>query len=157
VIIAISNIVEIYINEWIHKRTTSECTRWVLPLSFSEFVHKCKPIQGTSTYAQMFNHKHAIQPPCAFRLSAFRDRGVPGPTSECRRVPQPRWVEREGEHEGGRARRPQASACLVLVPARPTFSKRALVLPFIGVRKGSRCTMGGVAECYVSSGGELAP
>jgi hypothetical protein len=35
--------------------------------------------------------------------------------------------------------------------------KRALVLPFIGVRRGSRCTMGGVAECYVSSGGELAP
>jgi hypothetical protein len=29
-------------------------------------------------------------------LSAFRDRGVPEPTSECRRVPQPRWVEREG-------------------------------------------------------------
>jgi hypothetical protein len=28
---------------------------------------------------------------------------------------------------------------------------------FIGVRRGSRCTMGGVAECYVSSGGELAP
>jgi hypothetical protein len=51
----------------------------------------------------------------------------------------------------------QASACLVLVPARPTLSKRALVLPFIGVRRGSRCTMGGVAECYVSSGGELAP
>jgi hypothetical protein len=34
-------------------------------------------------------------------LSAFRDRGVPGPTSECRRVPQPRWVEREGKREGG--------------------------------------------------------
>jgi hypothetical protein len=46
---------------------------------------------------------------------------------------------------------------LVLVPARPTLSKRALVLPFIGVRRGSRCTMGGVAECYVSSGGVLAP
>jgi hypothetical protein len=127
-------------------------------------------------------------------LSAFRDRGSLGPTSECRRVPQPRWVEREGEREGGRARRPvtgvrevgiprpscsshaqvgcacsrglqastrvrEASACLVPVPvpARPILSKRALVLPFIGVRRGSRCTVGGVAECYVSSGGELAP
>jgi hypothetical protein len=129
-------------------------------------------------------------------VSAFRDRGVPEPTSECRRVPQPRWVEREGEREGGRARRPETgvrevgiprpsclsraqvgcacsrglqastrereraasrSACLILVPARLTLSKRALVLPFIGVRRGSRCTMGGVAECYVSSGGELAP
>jgi hypothetical protein len=114
-------------------------------------------------------------------LSAFRDRGVPGPTSECRRVPQPRLVEREGEREGGRARRPETGvrevgiprpscssraqvgcACsrglqastrererapvLVLVPARPTFSKRALVLPFIGVRRGSRCTMGGCSR-----------
>jgi hypothetical protein len=37
---------------------------------------------------------------------------------------------------------PHASACPVLFPARPTFSKRALVLPFIGARRGSRCTMG---------------
>jgi hypothetical protein len=42
---------------------------------------------------------------------------------------------------------PHASACPVLFPARPTLSKRALVLPFIGARKGSRCTVGGVAEC----------
>ena len=58
---------------------------------------------------------------------------------------------------GRGSKRLQASACLVLVPARPTVPKRARVLPFIGVRRGSRCTMGGVAECYVSSGGELAP
>jgi hypothetical protein len=32
-------------------------------------------------------------------------------------------------------------------PARPTLCKRALDLTFIGVRKGSRCTMGGVAVC----------
>jgi hypothetical protein len=57
----------------------------------------------------------------------------------------------------GRSERPYASARLVLVPELPTFSKRALALPFISVRRGSRCTMGGVAECYVSSGGELAP
>jgi hypothetical protein len=57
----------------------------------------------------------------------------------------------------GRSERPHASARLVLVPTRPTLSKRALVLPFIGIRRGSKCTMGGVAECYVSSGGELAP
>jgi hypothetical protein len=42
-------------------------------------------------------------------------------------------------------------------PRAATLCKRALVLPFIGVRRGSRCTMEGVAECYVSSGGELAP
>jgi hypothetical protein len=58
---------------------------------------------------------------------------------------------------GRGSERPHASACPVLVTARPTLCKRALVLPFIGVRRGSRCTMGGVAECYVSSGGELAP
>jgi hypothetical protein len=29
--------------------------------------------------------------------------GSLGPTSECRRVPQPRWVECEGEREGGRS------------------------------------------------------
>jgi hypothetical protein len=52
------------------------------------------------------------------------------------------------KHPRGRgSERPHASACVVLVPARPTLCKRALVLPFIGVRRGSRCTMGGVAEC----------
>jgi hypothetical protein len=129
-------------------------------------------------------------------VSAFRDRGVPGPMSEMSprapaQIGRARGRARRGE-KGGRRRawerwksrglrvrpaprlgalavggykrprgrgseRPYASACLVLVPARPTLSKRALVLPFIGTRRGSRCTMGGVAECYVSSGGELAP
>jgi hypothetical protein len=55
-------------------------------------------------------------------------------------------------HASEGSERPQESACLVLGPARPTFSKKALVLPFIVIRRGSRCTMGGVAECYVSSG-----
>jgi hypothetical protein len=32
-------------------------------------------------------------------------------------------------------------------PVRPTLCKRALDLPFIGVRRGSRCTMGDVAVC----------
>jgi hypothetical protein len=45
-------------------------------------------------------------------------------------------------HAGEGSERPQESACLVLVPARPTLSKRAPVLPFIGIRRGSRCTMG---------------
>jgi hypothetical protein len=36
-------------------------------------------------------------------LSAFRDGGSLRPTSECR-VPQPRWVERVGEREGGKER-----------------------------------------------------
>jgi hypothetical protein len=129
-------------------------------------------------------------------LSAFRDRGVPEPTSEVSLRAPAQMGRREAEREGGEAwwpgmgvreveilrpscssraqvgctcsrglqastrgksERPHASARLVLVPARPTLSKRALVLPFIVVRRGSRCTMGGVAECYVSSGGELVP
>jgi hypothetical protein len=59
-------------------------------------------------------------------LSAFRDRGVPEPTSECRCVPQPRWVEREGEHEGGKARRPETGVREVRIP-RPSCSSRAQV------------------------------
>jgi hypothetical protein len=60
------------------------------------------------------------------KLSAFRDRGVPGPTSECRCVPQPRWVEREGEREGGRTRRPETSVREVGIP-RPSCSSCAQV------------------------------
>jgi hypothetical protein len=113
-------------------------------------------------------------------LSAFRDRGVPGPTSEMSsRAPAQmdrRETEREGERKGSRSERerwksrglrvrsaprsgalavggykrprgrgserPHASGCPVLFPARPTLCKRALVLPFIGARRGSRCTMG---------------
>jgi hypothetical protein len=60
------------------------------------------------------------------QLSAFRDRRVPGPTSECRRVPQPRWVEREGEREGGRARRPETGVREVGI-LRPSCSSRAQV------------------------------
>jgi hypothetical protein len=48
---------------------------------------------------------------------------------------------------GRGSERPHASACPILLPARPILCKRALVLPFIGARRGSRCTMGGVAEC----------
>ena len=44
-------------------------------------------------------------------------------------------------HAGG-SKQPHASASPVLFPVRPTFCKGALVLPFIGARRGSRCTMG---------------
>jgi hypothetical protein len=44
--------------------------------------------------------------------------------------------------------RPQERERLPLpfVPARPTFSKKALVLPFIVVRRGTRCTRWGCSE-----------
>jgi hypothetical protein len=46
---------------------------------------------------------------------------------------------------GGRAR---DSACRPVLPRGQPSRKGALDLPFIGVRKGSRCTMGGVAMRY---------
>jgi hypothetical protein len=51
---------------------------------------------------------------------------------------------REGEREREREREPCASA---RSPAQPPSRTRALELPFIDVRRGSRCTMGGVAMC----------
>jgi hypothetical protein len=50
---------------------------------------------------------------------------------------RPRGMERAASRE--RLSRP--------FPARPTLCKRALVLLFIGARRGSRCTTGGVAVC----------
>jgi hypothetical protein len=108
-------------------------------------------------------------------LSAFRPQGVPGPTSKLPlRVPA-QMGRRETEHKGGnskgnrglvlscaqegcacsrvlqafarereREREPCASA---RSPARPPSRMRALDLPFIDVRRGSRCTMGSVAMC----------
>jgi hypothetical protein len=56
----------------------------------------------------------------------FETGGSLGPTSECRRVPEPRWVEREGEREGGRARRPETGVREVGIP-RPSCSSRTQV------------------------------
>jgi hypothetical protein len=76
---------------------------------------------------------------------------------------------REMEHKGGKENRgscylaPMADALAVggykrsrereracssaRPPTRPPFRTRALDLPFIDVRRGSRCIMGGVAIC----------
>jgi hypothetical protein len=107
-------------------------------------------------------------------LSAFRPRGVPGPTSKLSpRAPDQmgrRETEREGGKQGDRRKgetrglrvclAPRSGALTVggykhprgrereayvrrPVPPRGQPSrKRALDLPFIGVRRGSRCTMG---------------
>jgi hypothetical protein len=56
----------------------------------------------------------------------FETGGSLRPTSECR-VPQPRWVERVGEREGGEgARRPETGVREVGIP-RPSCSSRAQV------------------------------
>jgi hypothetical protein len=59
-------------------------------------------------------------------VSAFRDRGVPKPTSECRRVPQPKWVDARPSAKGGRARRPETGVREVEI-LRPSCSSRAQV------------------------------
>jgi hypothetical protein len=115
-----------------------------------------------------------------YYLSAFRPRGVPGPTSKLSpRVPA-QMGQRETEHEGGQERGRQAEkgkpVAFVLpcaqvgcacsrglqasawerardftrrpIPPRSQPSRtRALDLPFIGVRRGPRCTIGDVAVC----------
>jgi hypothetical protein len=111
-------------------------------------------------------------------LSAFRTRGVPGPTSKLSSRAPAQMGRRETEREGGTESRretgvrgetrglrvcpaPRSSALAVggykrprgreraaLRERRPVLlraanpHKRALDLPFIGVRKGSRRTMG---------------
>jgi hypothetical protein len=95
--------------------------------------------------------------------------GVPGPTSKLllRAPAQMGW--RETEHRGGdrgfvlscarvdalavggykrlRGRERERACSSARPPARPPSRTRALDLPFIDVRRGSRCTMGGVAIC----------
>jgi hypothetical protein len=78
-----------------------------------------------------------------------RETGTKGETRGLRVCPAPR----SGALAVGGYKRPRGrerEACASAVPsfsARPTLSKRALDLPFIGVRRGSRRTMGDVAVC----------
>ena len=55
----------------------------------------------------------------------FETGGVPKPTSECRRVPQPRWVGARRSAKGGRSRR-ETGVREVEIP-RPSCSSRAQV------------------------------
>jgi hypothetical protein len=105
------------------------------------------------------------------KMSAFRPRGVPGPTSKLSlRVPA-QMGRRETEHKGENNKGNRGSCCpapradalavggykrsrgreracsSARPPAWPPSRTRALDLPFIDVRRGPRCTMGGVAMC----------
>jgi hypothetical protein len=99
-----------------------------------------------------------------FDLGGSLDRRV-----NCRCVSQPRWVGARWNTRGEKGNRgscypaPRVDALVVggykrprgreraylsaRPPARPPSRTRALYLPFIDVRRGSRCTMGGVATC----------
>jgi hypothetical protein len=78
-----------------------------------------------------------------------RETGVKGETRGLRVCPAPRsGALAVGGYKRPRGREREACARAVLsFPAWPTFCKRAMDLPFIGVRRGSRCTMGGVVVC----------
>jgi hypothetical protein len=109
-------------------------------------------------------------------LSVFRPRGVLGPTSKLSLRVLAQMGRRETEHRGGKTAKgnPRPSCCpapradalavgdykrsrgrererepyaLARSPAQPTLRTRALDLPFIDIRRGPRCTMGGVAMC----------
>jgi hypothetical protein len=94
--------------------------------------------------------------------------GVPGPTSKLSLRAPAQMGRRETEHKerkiaasccpaprvdalavGGykRSRGRERARSSARPPARPPPRTRALDLPFIDVRRGSRCTMGGVAIC----------
>jgi hypothetical protein len=103
----------------------------------------------------------SVQKNHAFMLSAFRPRGVPGPTSKIvDACPSPDGLARDGTQGGKRGScypalrgcacsrglqaftRERERACSsARPPARPSHM-RALDLPFIDARRGSRCTMG---------------
>jgi hypothetical protein len=78
-----------------------------------------------------------------------RETGVKGETRGLRVCPAPRsGALAVGGYKRPRGREREAYARAVpSFPARPTLCKRALDLPFIGVRRGSRCKMGDVAVC----------
>jgi hypothetical protein len=81
--------------------------------------------------------------------SSRRETGVKGETRGLRVCPAPR----SGALAVGGYKHPRGRERAALRERRPVLPratnprKRALDLPFIGVRKGSRCTMGGVAVC----------
>jgi hypothetical protein len=105
-------------------------------------------------------------------LSAFRPRGSLDRRVNCRCVSQPRWVGARwntrgkkggnrdlcypapradalavGGYKRSRGRERERACPSARSPARPPSRTRALDLPFIDVRRGPRCTMGGVATC----------
>jgi hypothetical protein len=105
-------------------------------------------------------------------LSAFRPRGSLDRRVNCRCVSQPRWVGTRQNARGKTVRgnrglvlscaqggcacsrglqafareREREPCASVLSPARPPSRTRALGLPFIDVRRGPRCTMGGCSN-----------
>jgi hypothetical protein len=109
----------------------------------------CRRFEPRGSLDRRVNCRRVPQPRCVgARRSAKggrsrREAGVKGETRGLRVCPAPR----SGALAVGGYKRPRGrerAAYVSAVPsfsARPTFCKRALYLPFIGVRRGSRCTI----------------
>jgi hypothetical protein len=73
-----------------------------------------------------------------------RNRGNPRPSC----CPAPRsGALAVGGYKRPRGREREAYTRRLVLPARPTLCTSALGLPFIGVRRGPRCTIGDLAVC----------
>jgi hypothetical protein len=91
---------------------------WSLEWSLRGFFAKRPSSSRLSIYVVFWLHLLS-------RVSTFRDRGVPKPTSECRRVPQPRWVDARPSAKG-EVRWPETGVREVGIP-RPSCSSRTQV------------------------------
>jgi hypothetical protein len=74
----------------------------------------CTPVRDDKSRAAVCTNAVGVSRP-----------GVPGPTSECRRVPQLRWVDARPSAKGGE-RWPETGVREVEIP-RPSCSSRAQV------------------------------
>jgi hypothetical protein len=124
------------------------------PLNFFLLYH-CRRFEPGGSLDRRVNCRRVPQPRwVGARRSAKggksrRETGVKGETRGLRVCPAPRsGALAVGGYKRPRGREREAYASVVpSFPARPTLRKRALDLPFIDVRRGSKCTMGGVAVC----------
>jgi hypothetical protein len=150
-----------YQSKFLESRIFSSCLSLVNVCSSNGLV------KISANYSLVLIYAISISPCRRFDPGGSLDRRV-----NCRCVPQPRWVgarrnTKRGEtvasccpaprvdalavggykRSRGRERERERACPSVRPPARPPPRTRALDLPFIDVRRGSRCTMGGVAIC----------
>jgi hypothetical protein len=74
----------------------------VLGAASEESFRPCLGTQFFQTAVFQIQKYTLVMTLLQFTIVGVSRPGVPKPTSECRCVPQPRWVEREAEREGGK-------------------------------------------------------
>jgi hypothetical protein len=117
------------------------------------FYYSCRRFDPGGSLDRRVNCRRVPQPRwVGARRSAKggnqRETGVKGETRGLRVCPAPRsGALAVGGYKRPRGREQEACTRRPVLPARPTSRTSALSLPFIDVRRGPRCTMGGVAVC----------